>query len=139
MFNKKILAAIALSGAILAPSASFAGKAQPPCILNERSISSVVPYRVYQHVGRGVTTRLAGAQVFVQAEPGLTAQWLELTLVRHIAQMHGTSMKDCAFSVKDVKVEVDPAETGFAVKLIARDASQAEEVLRRARLLHPVA
>jgi len=135
MFNKKILAAIALSGAILAPSASFAGPARPPCILNEHSISSVTPYRVYQHVGRGVTSRLAGAEVFVQAEPGLTAQWLELTLARHVAQMHSTSMKDCAFSVKDVKVQVDPAGTGFAVKLIARDSAQAEEVLRRARLL----
>jgi hypothetical protein len=70
-----------------------------------------------------------------QAEPGLTAQWLELTLARHIAQMHSTSMKDCAFGVKDVKVQVDPAGTGFAVKLVARDSAQAEEVLRRARLL----
>jgi hypothetical protein len=135
MFKKRILAAVALSGAMLAPAASFAGPDRKPCILNERSISSVTPYRVYQPAGRGMTARLAGAQVFVQAEPGLTAQWLELTLARHIAQMHTTSMKDCAFSVKDVKVKVDPAGTGFAVKLIARDSSQAEEVLRRARLL----
>jgi hypothetical protein len=49
--------------------------------------------------------------------------------------MQSTSMKDCALDVNDVKVRVDPAGTGFAVKLIARDASQAEEVLRRARLL----
>lgn len=135
MFNKKMLAAIALSGAMLVPGASFAGPTRSTCILNERNVTSVTPYRVKQHVGRGVTSHLAGAQIFVRAEPGLTAEWLELTLAQHIAKMQNTPMKDCALGVRDVKVQVDPAGTGFNVKLIARDSSHAEEVLRLARLL----
>jgi len=34
-----------------------------------------------------------------------------------------------------VTVRVDSAGTGFLIKIIARDASKADEVLRRARLL----
>jgi hypothetical protein len=137
MFNKKFLAAVVLAGAALTPVASFAANPESaPCILREHRITAVTPYRVQQHVGRGVTTRLAGAQVFVQAEPGLTPEWLELQLGRHIAAMNGSdSMKNCALDVKDVSVKVDSAGTGFAVKIMARDPSKAEEVLRRARLL----
>ena len=137
MFHKKTLASIILAAAVLAPAASFAAPAEEaPCILRSHQITSVAPYRVQQHTGRGVTTRLAGAQVFVRAEPGLTPEWLELQLARHISEMQGPAgMKNCALGVKDVRVKVDSAGTGFAVKLIARDSAQAEEVLRRAQLL----
>jgi hypothetical protein len=137
MFNKKVLAAVVLAAAALAPAASLAAPAQEaPCILRSHHITSVTPYRIQQHAGRSVTTRLAGAQVFVQAEPGLTPEWLELQLARHITAMKGpTGMANCALGVKDVSVKVNSAGTGFAVKLIARNASQAEEVLRRAQLL----
>jgi hypothetical protein len=137
MFYKKTLASLILAAAVLAPAASFAAPAEKaPCILSAHRITSVTPYRVQQHAGRGVTTRLAGAQVFVQAEPGLTPEWLELQLARHITEMKAPAgMPNCALGVKDVSVKVDSAGTGFAVKLIARDSSQAEEVLRRAQLL----
>ncbi len=137
MLNRKFLAAVVLAGATLAPTASFAANpASGPCILRERRVASVTPYRIQEYHGRGSMTRLAGAQVFVQAEPGLTPEWLELQLARHIASMHGQgSMRDCVFDVKDVSVKVDSAGTGFAVKIIARDPNQAEEVLRRAQLL----
>ena len=137
MFNKKVLAAVILAAAALAPAASLAAPArEPPCILRSHHVTSVTPYRIQQHAGRGVTSQLAGAQVFVQAEPGLTPEWLELQLARHIIAMMGPpGMANCALGVKDVSVKVDSAGTGFAVKLIARNASQAEEVLRRAQLL----
>jgi hypothetical protein len=137
MFYKKTLASIVLAAAVLAPAASFAAPAEKaPCILSAHRITSVTPYRVQQHAGRGVTSRLAGAQVFVQAEPGLTPEWLQLQLARHISEMQGPAgMKNCALGVKDVSVKVDSAGTGFAVKLIARNSGQAEEVLRRAQLL----
>jgi hypothetical protein len=137
MFNKKFLAAVVLAGATLAPAASFAANpSSGPCILREHRITAVTPYRVQQHVGRGVTTRLAGAEVFIQAEPGLTPEWLQLKLTRHIAAMQGAgSMANCALDVKDVGIKVDSAGPGFAVKIFAKDPSKAEEVLRRARLL----
>jgi hypothetical protein len=136
MFQKKTLASIVLAAAVLVPSASFAAPEQAPCILRAHQITSVAPYRVQEPAGRGVTTRLAGAQVFVRAEPGLTREWLQLQLARHITEMQAPAgMKNCALGVKDVSVKVDSAGTGFVVKLSARDGSQAEEVLRRAQLL----
>jgi hypothetical protein len=136
MFHFKTLSAALLAASLLVPSASFADTNRAPCVLREHSVTSVTPYRVQERVGRGTVTRLKGAQVFVRAEPGLTAEWLELTLRRHLAAMRGpAAMKDCAFAVAKVKVQVNSAGAGFVVKLIARDAAAAKEVLRRAELL----
>jgi hypothetical protein len=139
MFNRKILAAFVLVGTTLAPLASYAAPASATaasCILREHRITAVTPYRVEGRQGRVVVQELRGATVSVQAEPGLTAEWLQLTLGRHLAEMQGMrDMKDCAFDVNDVQVKVTSSGAGFSVHLIARDASKAEEVLRRARLL----
>jgi hypothetical protein len=105
-------------------------------MLRAHRITSVTPYRVEERIGKNSVQRLRGAEVFVQAEPGLTAEWLQLTLARHIAQMRGpAAMPDCAFDVDDVAVRVESGGTGFRVRIIARDTDKAEEVLRRARLL----
>ena len=140
MFNRKVLAALVLVGSTLAPMASYAAAPSPakaaPCILREHRITAVTPYRVQGHQGRVVVQELRGATVSVQAEPGLTAEWLQLTLGRHLAEMQGMGgMKDCAFDVKDVQVRVSSSGAGFSVNLIARDAAKAPEVLRRAQLL----
>ena len=138
MFNRKIATALVLVVATFAPVASFAAAASgpKPCILLDHKVTAVVPYRVDEQRGHATFSRLQGAQVFVQAEPGLTAEWLGLTLTRHLAEMRKSpSMKDCAFTVDEVRVVVEPAATGFWVKFTARDANHAEEVLRRARLL----
>ena len=139
MFNRKILASFILAATTLAPMASYAAPAAAkpaPCILREHRITAVSPYRVEGHQGRVVVQELRGATVFVQAEPGLTAEWLQLTLGRHLAAMQGMGgMKDCAFDVNDVQVRVGSTGAGYSVNLIARDPSKAEEVLRRARLL----
>jgi hypothetical protein len=120
----------------LAPMASYAATKAAPCILREHRITGVTPYRVEGHQGRVVVQELRGATVSVQAEPGLTAEWLQLTLGRHLAQMHAMGgMKDCAFDVNDVQVKVGSSGAGFSVNLIARDAAKAPEVLRRAQVL----
>ena len=139
MFNRKVLAALVLAGTALAPLASYAAPSTTkaaPCILREHRITSVTPYRVEGHQGRVVVQELRGATVSVQAEPGLTAEWLQLTLSRHLAAMRAMGgMKDCAFEVNDVQVKVGSSGAGFSVNLIARDAAKAPEVLRRAQLL----
>ena len=94
----------------------------------------MTPYNVEQHVGYSTITRLGGAAVHVRAEPGLTAQWLQVSLGRHLAEMRG-DMKDCALDPHDVQVDVTPVQDGFSVKLIAKDTDKAAEILRRARLL----
>ncbi len=116
MFNRKIATALVLIGATFAPVASFAGAAESPkpCILLDHKVTAVAPYQVEVRQGHTTHSQLQGAQVFVQAEPGLTAEWLGLTLTRHLAEMRKSpSMKDCAFTVDDVRVEGDPAATSF--------------------------
>ena len=86
-------------------------------------------------MGRGTFKHLKGAEVRLQAEPGLTAEWLQLTLARHVVEMRRTSTSDCALDLADLQVRVDSAGSGFSVKLIANDSNKAKEVLRRAQLL----
>jgi hypothetical protein len=72
----------------------------------------------------------------VQAEPGLTAEWLQLNLSREITAMQGPStMKDCVFGVDKMQVQVASAGPGFRVRLSAPSAEGGQEVLRRAQLL----
>lgn len=140
MFKPKPAPVLAILVAVAAASVPAISSASAPastdCLLREHRIASVTPYRVEERIGKNAVQRLRGAEVFVQAEPGLTAEWLQLTLARHIAQMRGpTAMPDCAFDVDEVAVRVESGGTGFRVRIIARDTDRAEEVLRRARLL----
>lgn len=137
MFTKKIAVALVLSVATALPALALAAPTNSPahCILKEHRVTRVEPLRVTERYGRGSGEKLVGAQVFVQAEPGLTAEWLQLTIVRHMAQMAGSGMKNCALDATDVRVSVESAGAGFAVKITGKDATQAKEIWRRAQLL----
>jgi hypothetical protein len=137
MFTKKIAAVLVLATSTALPSFALAATSDTPahCILKQHRITKVAPLHVTERYGRGTSERLVGAEVFVRAEPGLTAEWLELTLQRHMAQMAGSGMKNCALDAKDVRVSVQSAGAGFAVKITGKDAAQAKEILRRAKLL----
>jgi hypothetical protein len=146
MFNRKILAAIVLLGTTVVPLASSAAPAAErpaACSLWEHHIVAVTPYVVESprgpreiHEGRPAVRELRGATVFVQAEPGLTAEWLQLTLSRRVAEMQRAgNIKGCAFGVNDIQVKVTSTGIDFGVYLIARDPRKAQEVLRLARLL----
>jgi hypothetical protein len=137
MFINKIAAALVLTAATTLPSFALAAPSGAPahCILKEHRVTKVQALHVTERHGRGSSERLVGAQVFVQAEPGLTAEWLQLSIQRHMAQMGASGMKHCSLDGKDVRVSVESAGAGFAVKITGKDATQAKEILRRARLL----
>jgi hypothetical protein len=137
MFARKLIAISALAVTTIVPTFAFAASPDAaPCILRDHRVTGVKPYKVTEHAGRASTQRLRGAEVFVQAEKGLTAEWLQLALTRHLAEMQGPAgMRDCAFDVNDVTLRVDSAGTGFSVKIIAKESGKAAEVLRRAQLL----
>ena len=140
MSNRKLVPVLAVLAAVAVasvPATSFAdAPTSAACPLRKHHITSVKPYRVTKRLGRTVVKRLRGAEVFVQAEPGLTAEWLELTLARHIVEMRGpVTMAGCPFDVDGVAVQVDAGGTGFRVRITARNTDQAEEVLRRAQSL----
>jgi hypothetical protein len=136
MFIRKLIVALTLSATSLVPIVASAETPAPEhCILLGHRVTSVKPYQITEHQGRGSTQRLVGAEVFVQAEQGLTAEWLQLSVERHLAQMQGKHMGDCALDLDGVRVRVDSAGAAFAVKIVAKNPGQAKEVLRRAELL----
>ncbi len=139
MLTKKLATALALSLATALPALALAAPSDSPahCILKEHRVTKVQPLNVTERYGRGSSERLVGAQVFVQAEPGLTAEWLQLSIQRHVAHMGSAGMKNCALDTKDVRVSVESAGAGFAVKITGKDTAQAKEILRRAQLLAP--
>ena len=103
------------------------------CALKTYTVKAVGPQFADVQQGRVTTRRLAGAVVYVQAQPGLTAEWLTLSLQRHLSAMQARTMKDCPLA--DVRIGVGSAGAGSAIQLTAKDPKSAEEVLRRARLL----
>lgn len=107
------------------------------CPLREHHVLSVTPYYTPKRVKKGpAMLRLRGAELFVEAQPGLTAEWLQLTLERHIAEPHNSAAEtDCALAEKNVSVQVGSGGNGFHVWIVGRDLPEAKEILRRAKLL----
>ncbi|HYQ46192.1 MAG TPA: hypothetical protein VER11_29685 [Polyangiaceae bacterium] len=135
MFTKRIAAvALVVVSTLSAVAVAAPAGAHADCVLSKHRVIQVQPLRVIERQGRNTSERLAGARVFVQAEPGLTAEWLQLTLQRHIASMHGT-MADCPLDSQDVQLKVVSAGNGFSVQITGKTAAQAQEILRRAQLL----
>ena len=137
MLLRKYMSAAALAAATVLPAVGLAAPEKaPPCILSEHTIVSVVPYKVEEHIGKNVVTRIRGVQVYYQAEPGLTPEWLQLNFERHLAAMKGpATMTDCAFGLDNVRVDVTSAGSGYWVRIAAPNATSGEEVLRRVQLL----
>jgi hypothetical protein len=147
MFIRKIAIGVILSAAAFLPTISQAAgpppqtvrsaAAQAPCVLKKYQVSSVTPYKVQESIGGHIFhQRVAGAELYIQAEPGLTAEWLQLNLNREVTAMQGGSaMKDCVFGVDQVQVQVESAGPGFRVRLSAPGTDAGHEVLRRAQLL----
>jgi hypothetical protein len=78
----------------------------------------------------------AGAELYVPAQRGLSAQWLE----RAIACGAGVAdMGSSPFGVQGVKVSVEAARRGYVVRITADKREVAEEVVRRAELAHATA
>lgn len=140
MSTMKTLQAVVLSASAFVATPTYAGSqaTTSPCILHQHRVASVKPYLMTESLYNGRMTRqaLRGAELFVPAEPGLTSEWLQLTIARHINEMRAApGMPNCPLSVADVTVQVESAGTGFTVRLLAPSGAKAQEVLRRAELL----
>jgi len=138
MFNRSRFApAVAMMLALGVPASALAqspnATKNAPCAFHAHKVTKVTPYRAQLFVGRG--TVLRGANLFVPAERGLTAEWLERELLTHLAAMSSHDMRDCPLDVAKVRVTVQSGGAGFWVRLTAPDTTTAREVLRRAELL----
>jgi hypothetical protein len=81
-------------------------------------------------------SRITGAELFVPAEPGMSAQWLQRVIdCRAQAQAPDTKSP---LAIDGAIVEVEALQTGYAVRITSRNAQDAQEIDARARVAHPV-
>jgi len=99
----------------------------------------IAPFEMEENYGLGGYTVLRGAQMYIAAEPGLTAQWLTVLVQRELALLQSGSDPLCQMTVKNVNVSVAPAGGGFWVFLAAPDVKQAQALFRwtTANVAHP--
>jgi hypothetical protein len=134
MFSKTILAS--MLAAIMAFPAAGAFAATPSdCAL--KNVVAARPLRDRVSMGGHlIRDRIAGATLYIPAEPGLTTDWLKRLADSHQAQMaSGVPMKDCVFAVARSQIAVSSDNSGFLmVSITSKDDGAAKEILRRAEL-----
>ncbi|HKP57706.1 MAG TPA: hypothetical protein VJV78_13335 [Polyangiales bacterium] len=136
MFTKKLI--LAAAPILLAASTvhAAAGQTAEQCVFEKYAPASVAPYRVEENYGLGTYSHLRGAQLYVPAREGLTAEWLEASVQQALAQ--GPSEQACQpTDVQKVQVSVVSAGRGFWVQLAAADDRSAEKLLRWAQSIAP--
>lgn len=82
-----------------------------------------------------IAGRLRGAEIYVQAQPGLTAEWLRLELARHAVAARSTASA-CPSDLPATSIGVESHGPGFVVTIRAEDDAVAREIVRRARRWH---
>jgi hypothetical protein len=107
------------------------------CVFEKYAASSVAPFRSEENVGYGSYTRLRGAQVFVPAREGLTAEWLTLNVQRALSKHAGAPSESACAPSMPVEVSVTSAGAGFWIQLRTNDEAQASALLRWARSVVP--
>jgi hypothetical protein len=122
-----VLATVMSAGAM----ESVAGAAEAArCSLSGKDFAhSVKPLYNYEDAGYTAFRQFRGAEVFVPAQPGLTAEWLDRMLTSQVAA------GDCDLGVPKVNVEVLSDGGGFSVRLSGSDERGAAEILRHAQQL----
>jgi hypothetical protein len=118
---------------VLAVSMSATAAAAEPCSLGTKyHVSSVVPYRANENLGLIYETKLRGAEIRVEAAPGLTQEWLQSRVQTQIAN------GECDFGDSSVKVHVVSMGDQFSVQLAGRGDRDAQNILSHAQRLAPV-
>jgi hypothetical protein len=163
MFRSRIALAAATLLTVL-PAAAFAREMSPPrhlgssehasppamdcegmtmaqsasgSVLSEYRISSVTPYLADGTAPKSTSKEQLGAVVRVEAQPGLTAQWLQLRLDRELAAIHqdrGAAVGS-PLSVPDARTTVSPGLDGFVVTIAAPNQASGRQILERAMAL----
>jgi hypothetical protein len=86
-----------------------------------------------QQQGRGTVRRVIGAQLFVPAQPGLTAEWIQANIQRHQRETKVHRTYDCPLDLENVSLNVVSGGTGFWIQISSRDSDTAKEILNRAK------
>jgi hypothetical protein len=98
-------------------------------------VLSVTPHWVQESNGKR-TRHLTGADVRIEAEPGMTAEYLTVELRRGLsAATAEPGTLGGVLGVAGSSVEVRSTGDGFVFRITAPDAVHAEEIVRRAQQL----
>jgi len=133
MSLSKLFSLFAVSTVLASASGAQAEAPAHQCFLSYKP-SHVRPYEIERssdyerHVADKV---LAGAHVFIPAEPGLTAEWLRAQLDRRAATARKGAQ--CPQDVRGARLSVQSGGPGFWVTIASDNQERAEEVLRRAQ------
>src|SRR4051812_25953951 len=65
--------------------------ARTACALTQHRVTSIRPHYAARQIGRTTWKEIRGAELYVPAEPGLTAQWLQREVEQHVSMMHGSA------------------------------------------------
>ena len=125
------MALAALLPLLLASTTAHANTSKPPhqsALFDPYSVGAVQPYVATESTGYDSYQVLRGALVYIRAREGLTAEWLNFSLQKALAQ-HTASGP----AVDKLKVNVVSAGAGFWVYLSTDDVRSAETVLSWAR------
>lgn len=132
MIYSKLILVAAVSATFATSIAARADSAR--CQLLTYQPTQVAP--LYDAGGAyGGTRRLAGAQVFVPAQPSLTPQWLRRDFEHHIANMKQHPMVGCPLSNAGISVTVVPGATGFWVQISTESSETAKVILQQSERL----
>jgi hypothetical protein len=138
MSPRKLMVTSSLAALLLVPLSAGATPTpahEGPCALAGFSVTQVVPYRVEERAGRGTVRRLAGASLFVPAQQGLTPEYLQATLEKHLKAMQTRTMAGCPLDVDSISVKVTSAGNGYWVRIAGKDHKAAKEILARSQHL----
>ncbi len=116
--------------AAVSPAAARTDGAEK-CVFEQYAAISVAPYSQEEDFGLGTYTQLRGAQVYVAAEPGLTAEWLTLRAQRSL------DSGACGPSVQGVTASATSAGGGFWLAFSAPNIRSAKSVLAWAQGVVP--
>ena len=112
MVVRRFIAAVALVLAATMSAGAGAARAGAAAASGGKYFArSVKPFNTTEDAGYSIFTRFRGAEVFVPAQPGVTAEWLDRVLTFQIAA------GECNFGVPKVNVEVLSDGGGFSVRL----------------------
>ncbi|HVZ32853.1 MAG TPA: hypothetical protein VG963_10525 [Polyangiaceae bacterium] len=138
MFRRTLIGA-ALAAFIAIPAIAQAVEPEAPhaswCMLASLQVTQVGSLYTRVGAGKGVTQRFAGAQVFVPAQQGLTAEWIQANVQRHIAEAKMGRSYDCPLDLDGISVNVVSGGTGFWIQISSQSNDTAKEILNRARRL----
>jgi hypothetical protein len=125
MVVRTLIGAVAL---VLVTATSAGAADASRCALRGKEFTGAVkPLYNYEDAGYTAFRQFIGAEVFVPAQPGLTAEWLDRVLTSQIAG--GT----CQFGAPKVDVQVLSDGGGFSVRLSGTDEKSAAAILRHAQ------